>query len=314
MAGALNNPVTNLLNSIVGNAEGIFTGTNPLTQPVIGNLLGFNIQGAPLISTRDYFLLQLESWLTSIPLQSQWIILISPFPQCINSDILRGLEATTEAAQFDINQAKDLLTSYPFQKVNGCLFAQSVQLPSEDMNIDRPSVSRGGQRGFLPGIVNAGRTTSNNLNIDFLETNTSFTDFIIRPWLIAAEHFGFVARENDSIYTRDERNVKSTMYVLEYSRTFQNVSMIPKKVWTFFNCAPVSVKSRTLGYTEPNTAPVMSTQWTYTNYAISNALYLPLPNIINRITNAFKGKFPTISPFQGGTNNGNYPQTIFGNF
>lgn len=313
MLGALNNPISNLLDSIVGNATGIFTGTNPLTQPVIGNLLGFNIQGAPLISTRDYFLLQLESWLTTIPLQSQWIILIDPFPACINSDILRGLEATTEPAQFDVNQAKNLLTSYPFQKVNGCLFAQEVQVPGETMNIDRASVTTGGQRGFLPGIISAGRSASNTLTVQFLETNTSFTDFIIRPWLIAAEHFGFVAKEEDSTTTRDLRNVKSTMYILEYSRTYQNVSMIPKKVWTFFNCAPISINSKTLGYTEPTSAPVMTTQWTYTNYAISNALYLPLPDIINRISNAFQGKFPTISPFQGGTNNGNFPQTILGN-
>jgi hypothetical protein len=313
MAGSLNNPVTNLLNSIVGNAKGIFTGTNPLTQPVVGQLLGFNIQGTPLISTRDYFLLQLESWLTSIPLQSQWIILINPFPGCINSDILRGLEATTEPAQFDVDQSRALLTAYPFQKVNGCLFAQEVQVPGESMNIQKAGVTSGAQRGFLPGIISAGRNLSNTLNIQFLETNTSFTDFIIRPWLIAAEHFGFVAKEKDSIRSRDLRNVKSTMYVLEYSRTYQNVSMIPKKVWTFYNCAPISINSRTLGYIEPTTAPTITTQWTYTNYAISNALYLPLPDIINRITNAFEGKFPTISPLQGGKNNGNYPQTLLGN-
>jgi hypothetical protein len=313
MAGALNNPITNLLNSIVGNARGIFTGTNPLTQPAIGNLLGFNIQGAPLISTRDYFLLQLESWLTTIPLQSQWIILIQPFPACINSNILRGLEATTEPSQFAVSQAKQLLTSFPFQKVNGCLFAQSVQVPGEDMSIQRASVTSGSQRGFLPGIVSAGRNAPNTLNVEFLETNTSFTDFVIRPWLIAAEHFGFAAKERDSATTRDLRNVKSTMYVMEYSRTYQNVSMIPKKVWTFFNCAPISVRTRNLGYVEPTTAPVMSTQWTYTNYAVANSLYLPLPDIINRVTNIFSGKFPTISPFQGGRGNGNFPQTLFGN-
>jgi hypothetical protein len=292
MAG--NDPFTSLLSNI----RGLINGTNPLAQPQISQLFGFNIPGTPLVSSRDYFLLQLESWLTTIPLQSQWIILINPFPACINSDILRGLEATTDPKQYDVSQAKSLLTSYPFQKVNGCLFAQEVQVPGESMNIQKAGVTSGAQRGFLPGIVNAGRNLSNTLNIQFLETNTSFTDFVIRPWLIATEHFGFVAREKDSTTSRDPRNVKSTMYVLEYTRTYQNVSMIPKKVWAFYNCAPISINSRTLGYTEPTTAPTITTQWTYTNYAISNSLFLPLPDIIKRIENAFQGKFPIISPLQ----------------
>lgn len=315
MAGALNNPFNNALNSIIGNVEGIFTGRNPLTQPQVGELLGFNIQGAPLVSTRDYFLLQLESWLTSIPLQSQWIILIQPYPTCINTNILQGLERTGgDFKNFNVDRAKGLLTSFPFQKVNGCIFAQSVQIPQENMGIQRASVTAGGLRGFLPGIVSSGRNSTNTLSIQFLETNTSFTDFIIRPWVIASEHFGFVARERDTVNSRDIRNVKSTVYVMEYSRTYQNVSMIPKKIWTFFNCAPISVNSYTNNYIEPNNAPVMTTQWTFTNYAVANSLYLPLPDIINRISGIFSGNFPTISPFQGGQGNGNFPQNVAGFF
>jgi hypothetical protein len=313
MGSGLSDAFNNALNGVKNNVGGLFTGRNPLTQPQVGELFGFNIQGAPLISTRDYFLLQLESWLTAIPLQSQWIILIQPFPSCINTSILQGLERTGgDSKNYDIDQARNLLTSYPFQSVNGCLFAQDVQLPNETMNIDKASVVN--QRGFLPGIISNGRQTSNQLTIGFLETNTSFTDFVIRPWVIAAEHFGFVARERDTTTRRDPRNVKSTVYVLEYTRTFQNVSMIPRKVWTFFNCAPIAVQTRNLGYDEPNTAPKMTTTWTYTDYAISNSMYLPLPNIINRISSAFNGKFPTISPFQGGKGNGNFPQNISGFF
>lgn len=313
MGTGLNDAFNNASTRITQNVKGLFNGRNPLTQPQVGELFGFNIQGAPIVSTRDYFLLQMESWITAIPLQSQWIVLIQPFPTCINSDILQGLERTGgDYKNHDIDRAKNILISYPFQKVNGCLFAQSVQIPEESYTIEKATI--GNQRGFLSGILSSTRNLSHNLTIDFLETNTSFTDFVIRPWVVAAAHFGFVARENDTISKRDGRNVKSTMYVLEYTRTFQNVSMIPRKVWTFFNCAPISVQSKKLGYDEPNTAPTMSTTWTYTDYTISNSLYLPLPSIINRVTGAFSGKFPTISPFQGGPANGNYPQNISGFF
>ena len=313
MGSGLSDAFNNALNGIKDNIGGVFSGRNPSTQPQIGELFGFNIQGAPLISTRDYFLLQLESWLTAIPLQSQWIVLIQPFPSCINTNILQGLERTGgDYKNYNIDQAKNLLTSYGFQKVNGCLFAQSVTLPSETMKTTTANVDNA--RGFLPGILSDGRTPASTLNISFLETNTSFSDFIIRPWVIAAEHFGFVARENDTTTKRDSRNVKSTVYVLQYTRTFQNVSMIPRKVWTFFNCAPTSVSTKTLGYEEPNSAPTIQTTWTYTDYALSNSLYLPLPNIIDKISSAFNGNFSRISPLQGGKNNGNFPQNISGFF
>lgn len=291
--GALNNA----LNSAFSSLTNVLNGQNPLTQPQIGQLLGFNVPGTPLVSTRDYFLLQLESWLTTIPLQSQWIILISPFPACINTTILQGLERTGgDSKNFDIDRAKNILISYPFQKVNGCIFAQKVSIPSETM-ISKP-VSINNNRGFLPGIVSAGRAAKDSLSIDFLETNTSFADFVIRPWVIAGEHFGFVARENDTFLRRDFRNVKSTIYILQFSRTYQNVSMIPRKVWTFFNCAPISVNAQQLGYDEPNVAQTISTQWTFTNYAVSNSLYLPLPDLIDRISGIFKGNFPKLSPLQ----------------
>jgi hypothetical protein len=306
--GALNNALSNATESLGANLGGLISGKNPLTQPVIGELMGFNIQGTPLISTRDYFLTQLESWITSIPLQSQWIVLIQPFPACINTEILQGLEYTGgDYKNYNIDNARNILASFPFQKVNGCLFAQSVTIPQEELNISRASVEN--NRGFLPGILSNGRSLYNNrLTIEFLETNTSFSDFVIRPWVIASEHFGFVARENDTPYSRDIRNVKSTVYVLEYSRTYQNVSMIPKKVWTFFNCAPISVNSYNLTYNEPNEAPKIRTDWTFTNYAVSNSLYLPLPNIIDKISKALKGQFPKISTLQ---NASNFPKKWF---
>lgn len=133
---------------------------------------------------------------------------------------------------------------------------------------------------------------------------------MIRPWVIASEHFGFVARENDTNSSRDIRNVKSTMYVLEYSRTYQHVSMIPKKTWVFYNCVPVSVESYNLDYKEATESLSIKTSWTYTNYAISNSLYLPLPNIIDRVTGTLKGNFPKISPLQTKGGRANLAKTL----
>lgn len=146
--GALNDAFNSVKNSILG-PNGILSNSNLPTQPKIGDLFGFNIQGVPLISTRDYFLTQMESWVTSIPLRSQWVVIIQPFPSCINSDILQGLEYTGgNKKNFDVNQAYNILASYPLQSVNGCIFAQSVKLPNEGMSFEN-TVNVENNRGFF---------------------------------------------------------------------------------------------------------------------------------------------------------------------
>ena len=112
MPGALNDALNNAYNGFVRNFIDIGRGTNPLSQPQISELIGFNIPGVPLVSTRDYFLLQLQSWLTSIPLQTQWIAVIDTFPLCLRTDLIQALERTDGAKKgFDIDQAKTLLIS-----------------------------------------------------------------------------------------------------------------------------------------------------------------------------------------------------------
>jgi hypothetical protein len=58
MGNAINDALANALRGLFGNAGGLLTGQNPIIQPQIASLIGFNIPATPLISTRDYFLTQ----------------------------------------------------------------------------------------------------------------------------------------------------------------------------------------------------------------------------------------------------------------
>ena len=152
MPGALNDALNNAYNGFVRNFINVGRGTNPLSQPQISELIGFNIPGVPLVSTRDYFLLQPQSWLTSIPLQTQWIAVIDTFPLCLRTDLIQALERTDGGRKgFDIDQARTLLTTYPFQKVIGCVFAQGAQIPREAYTAKSLGVEN--NRGFIPGII-----------------------------------------------------------------------------------------------------------------------------------------------------------------
>jgi len=292
----VNNPFTNALNALGNNFTGLATGTNPLFAPQVTNLFGFNIPGVPIVSVRDYFLFQMESWFTSIPNSSQWIIVIDNYPAALRTSVIQGLERTDGAKKgYDINSAVTILNSYPLQRVIGCLFAHQITVPTEQYDVT--SVSVNNNRGFLPGILGSGRSTEPpNLVIDFRETNTSFIDFVIRPWVILASHYGMTARPDDVRGRRGFKNMKVNMTLLEYTRTYHSISMIPRKVFNFYNCVPFQVSEQNLDYTDDKLT-TYSTRWTYSNYTVENNLYLPIADIVNRISN---GEIPRITSFQNG--------------
>ena len=291
----MNNPFTEVIRGLGQNISGLLTGENPLSNPSITSLFGFTVPGTPLISSRDYFLSQMESWFTTVPMRTQWMVLIQSYPTLLTTSVLQNLERTEgNFNNFNISQAVSILKSYPLNKVVGCLFAQGVNIPQlEVMEVDRNKVFNQQQRGFIPGVVATGRSSFTDLTIQFRETNTSFVDFVVRPWTILAEHFGMVARPPG-----DLRNVSTTIKVLQFTRTYQEISQIPRKIWTFYNCMPTSVNPKNLTY-DQESMEIDDTTWAFSNYAVENNLYLPLPDIINKINkNGFKSLIPRISPFQ----------------
>jgi len=291
----VNNPFTEVIRGLGQNISGLLTGENPLSNPSITSLFGFTVPGTPLISSRDYFLSQMESWFTTVPMRTQWMVLIQSYPTLLTTSVLQNLERTEgNFNNFNISQAVSILKSYPLNKVVGCLFAQGVNIPQlENLEVGRDKIFNQQQRGFIPGVVSNGRQPFGDLTIQFRETNTSFVDFVVRPWTILSEHFGMVARP-----TGDLRNVSTTIKVLQFTRTYQEISQIPRKIWTFYNCMPTSVNPKNLTY-DQESMEIDDTTWAFSNYAVENNLYLPLPDIINKINkNGFKSLIPRISPFQ----------------
>ena len=291
----MNNPFTEAIRGLGRNVSGLLTGENPLAQPSITSLFGFTVPGTPLISVRDYFLSQMESWFTTIPMRTQWMVLIQSYPELLQTSVLHNLERIEgNFNNFNISQAVSILKSYPLNKVAGCIFAQGADIPQlEVLETGRDKVFNQQERGFIPGVVSNGRQPFSDLTLQFRETNTSFVDFVVRPWIILGEHFGMIARPPG-----DERNVGTTIKILQFTRTYQQISQIPRKIWTFYNCMPTSVGNKNLTY-DQESLEIDSTTWAFSNYAVENNLYLPLPDIINKINKGgFKSLIPRISPFQ----------------
>ena len=211
-----------------------------------------------------YFLTRLSEWDYSVPLTTQWSIAIKP-------DAGNGLFGIIkDHTQIDVSnfyiptfiQTKLLNEkTQPNLDGLGLYFAQSVKMPKESFSTSTAGVE--GVGGYLKGIVAGDRLDlqSRHLTVDFLETNIDFMDGLIRPWIIAASYKGLINLGN-------EKSIKSSIYVVEYTRDrVADVHRPTRKVHKFSGCVPMEVSEKTLKYdTEPSEAPTNSVTWMFEQY------------------------------------------------
>jgi hypothetical protein len=123
----------------------------------------------------------------------------------------------------------------------GCVFARQVDLPGDAFDAKHNGLDYGGYQS---------PTTSNTrqkylpLKITFLETNASFLDLIIRPWLVAASYNGLVARPRGSA-----KNTKASYCdVCMLAKTGEGKSMIIRKILRFYNVVPIGFSGEQYSY------------------------------------------------------------------
>mgnify|MGYP003133784207 CR=1 FL=1 len=263
-------------NALQGIANKTGLGIGDIVQPNL-SLFGLNIPGVPLVGFRDVFLKSMETWIGAIPLRTQYIMFFDNFPVGLNTSMIKGLEPNSNSQDFDIDRAKRFLTSFPAQKVSGCIFAQGIVIPDDTLETSVAPIMN--NRGFIPGRISGQRAQLNELQVEFRETNSSFIDHVIRPWVILSSHAGLVARDEQN---EPEKDPKCNITIVQYTRSFQKISQIPRKVWHFYNCVPTSVSQRQLTY-DAESMDTYASNWAYSHYGVTDNLYLPLPDLIDKL-------------------------------
>ena len=278
MPGILNS-INNAVQSIGNKANSLIGGS--LAQPGL-SLFGTNLPFTPLISFRDRFLDSLDQWNTSIPLNTQFIVLIDNFPLGLTTNVLQNLEPIVQRTGFDINLPKATLTNYKNQAIVGCIFTNGFNIGDDSLDADSAKIDN--NRGFIQGTILKDRSdfASNKFTLSLRETNSSFVDFVIRPWVIMASHFGMVARDksNPAELIKDP---KVNLTVVQYTRSDKGLSQIPRKTWRFYNCVPTSVSTRDYQYGGQEDVMNFDTTWVYDRYEISSNLYLNIGELIKAI-------------------------------
>jgi hypothetical protein len=282
---------------------GNFFGKNKRTIDDIHSVLGFlggpqaDSENNPLTSGRMFnyrdHLLHLMStqWGFGTPNTSLWLIFINDYPGCLTSKhyshSVSGIERSRSPKGNDISRNVKELMRRDYQYTDaGCVFATSVNLPGEVLSTNYDT-SLKMQRGFLRGMHTQGRQDFIPISVTFRETNRSFLDNIIRPWIVSASHHGFVARPGG---TSDHRNVKTTVQVLQLGKTLSGSAPVNRKIHRFYNCTPISLETSMIGYETGEGPRDVTTQWGFTDYDIESLPDLPMELVFREFLGGTWGK------------------------
>lgn len=206
----------------------------------------------------------------SIPLGSNFFIRIETIPTAVQNYSTGYFEPGRPGGRgWNIDTATSNLLK--FSQKNGdtgaCLFANGITPPVESVSVSRVGMQAAYDDfsgGLLDGVVTRSRKQQEPVAISFLETDQSFIDFVIRPWIIFTSHLGLIARAPNST-----DNIKTTITAIFFS-TYEN-GVTPRKVFKFFDCAPISIDTPTSYDYGTNAVNTIKTSWAYNYYSLSTS-------------------------------------------
>jgi len=198
----------------------------------------------------------ISSWPTAIPLNNIWSVEFDA-----PTDVSDISEPKVVGDQWEISDAAFSVGTSVLNKTFGWyktnMLANSIKLVGESIKLER--VGSANSEGYLRGIVSQGREDFGYLDVAFIETNYSFVDYILRPWLISVTKDSLIARSNDA----KRVNITCTMYGL----TGRDKNPVPRKKFIFFNAFPQSVDGEEYNFTDSE-VNLRKVAFAFTHYAM----------------------------------------------
>jgi hypothetical protein len=219
-------------------------------------------ESGPARSYTDYFLQQLSTWDATLPNRFLWLVSFDSIPQTLKNDDILDWEKSSGS----FREAISSLTKEQYMKTQGCIFAQGVNIPGEQYATGYADVTS--HRGFVPTVYGDGRQAPQEMTIEFRETNTSFVDMLIRPWLILASHYGLVARDPED-EDDAKKNIKTNIHIYQLTKYLPDHNPILRKEFTFFDCVPTRVGNSELTY-DRDAMDIRDVTWSYRYYKVED--------------------------------------------
>ena len=205
----------------------------------------------------------LSSPVGSINRGSQWIVLFDNLQNNILPSIKKAL--TYEGKTWQISTAADALLADTFQASKGCVFAQAIDIPGESLVVNPEGNIM--SNAFLRSYVGQGRNQMPEMRMTFIDTNVSFADNFLRPWVIATGTFGLWA----GTFEDPAENYRTNITCAKLGAYSPGDGPAITQLITFYDACCTSVANEELNYT-PMSAPVMrEARFVYNYYSVSDA-------------------------------------------
>jgi len=207
----------------------------------------------------------LASPVGSINRGAQWVVAFGKRPGDLGSVILPAIKKALsyEGKTWMIDKASEAVLGNDFQNNKGCVFAQAIDIPGESLVVNPEGNIM--SNAFLRSYVGQGRNQMPEMRMTFLDTNVSFADNFLRPWVIATGNFGMWANTN-----RDEQ-YRTDIICWKLGAYSAGTSPAITQIITFYDACCTSVANEELNYA-PMTSPQMREgSFIYNYYSVSDA-------------------------------------------
>lgn len=190
----------------------------------------------------EWFYNVLLTSMHSIPIQSFWLVNIGEIPRLYTE--IDDYEKWGELNQSTYDQLRNL-------GLNAMIFARAVTIPGDGFGASKLGLDN---TGVIKGNVGSGgRKELENLKISFLETNFSFTDTILRPWVLYNNHKSL------------KQARKTTITITQFAKAGTDKTLIPRGTWTYINACPINIQSQEYSY-EGDKVIDRDCEWVYDYY------------------------------------------------
>ena len=200
------------------------------------------------------------------PKGAQWVIAFDDLPGKITPAIDLALSYEQPGGnKWNIKAAAKEVTNAAFQSTRGCVFAQALALPGENIvaNPEGSIVSN----SFLRSYVGQGRNIFPIMRITFMDSNANFVDNFCRPWAIATGAFGMIARAPGTT-----ENYRTNMTCYKLGTFAAGKPAVPIMKMQFFDICCIAVTEEAYSY-GPVTSPMMrEAEFVYNYYTVDSSM------------------------------------------
>lgn len=219
----------------------------------------------------ESYLNTLSEWPTALGSSNQWFLWFDIKNVVALTDNLNELLYKAEGnfgreSGWSINENSVLKLidgEYHFNDKIGCVFAKQVNLPSDGFEAGNEGLT---YAGYMPPATSNTRQKYNKLRVTFLETNASFVDFVLKPWMILCSYYGLMSRRYDS-----KKNIRCSYCDVNFlARTKPQQEQDYRKIYRFQNIVPISIEGEQYSYLSDDMKTV-SVEFIYDQYYIRDA-------------------------------------------